>query len=293
VLVMGRTCGVLLVFLLLNACVAPAPTPLQEELSSKAVPVYEGPFSPIRVPIQLEHKPAALNLTGRLGIHTRVRDKNELLSAELHGRLRVLPASDSLLWEFILENALLGEEKVGSGNSPLMEFRARRDKHGVTKEAEIASLGMKVNSLEEKRLFEEIKALVMSQFRSFSAVLPASPIQGGTLLLETEMNAALQTYERLWGSPRCSPQKEKIGYAVRGLGSSKGREMIVAVIEEDFVCVARNERRYNFSMHGYALFDPITGQILENKAMTTVKSFYSFDSIELRMLQHMSADIME
>jgi len=289
---MGRTCAVLLVFLLLNAC-APTPTPLQEELSSKAVPVYEGHFSPIRVPLELEYKPAALNLTGRLGIHTRVREKNELLSAELYGPLRVSPSAESFLWAFRLENAVLGEETVGSGNSPLMEFRARRDKHGVTQEAEIASVGMKVNSLEEKRLFKEIEALVLSQFRSFSAVLPATPIQEGSLLLERDMNSALQAYESLWGSPRCSPSKEKIGYAVRGLGSSKGRRVIVAVMEEDFVCVSRNERRYRFSMHGYALLDTITGQILENKAMTTVKSFYSFDSIELRMLQNVSADIME
>jgi len=67
----------------------------------------------------------------------------------------------------------------------------------------------------------------------------------------------------------------------------------VAAIEEDFVCVARNVRRYNFGLHGYALLDIETGQILEHKVVTTVKSFYSFDSIELRMLQKVSGEILE
>ena len=78
------------------------------------------------------------------------------------------------------------------------------------------------------------------------------------------------------GLLRCSPPKEKIGYAARGIGSLKGRKGVVAVIEEDFVCVSRSERRYSFSMRGYALLDTSTGQILENKIMTTVKSFHSF-----------------
>ena len=124
-------------------------------------------------------------------------------------------------------------------------------------------------------------------------MLPVSPIQEGSLLLEMDMDSALQAYERLWGSPRCSPPKEKIGYAARGLGSFKGRKVIVAAMEENFVCVAKNERRYSFALHGYALLDTETGQILENKALTTVKSFYSFDSIESQMLQKVSGEILE
>jgi hypothetical protein len=174
-----------------------------------------------------------------------------------------------------------------------MEFRARRDRQGATREVDITPVGMKVNTPEEKRRFDEIRALVTSQFRSLSAQLPASPVQEGSLLLETDMHAVLEAYERLWGSPRCSPAKEKIGYTVRGLGSVRGRQVIVIVMEEDFICSARNERRYNFSLHGYALLDTQTGQILEHKAMTAVKSFYSFDSIELRMLQKVSGEILE
>jgi len=287
-----RTFCTLLVFLLLSAC-APTITPMQQELSSKTMPMYEGRFSPIQTPVYLEYRPVAMKLAAQLGIHKNVRDTDEFLSGELYGRLRVSPAGDSFLWEFRLENAVMGEEKISSGNSPLLEFRARRDKQGATKEAEIAPVGMKVNSPEEKRLFEEIKVLVGSQLRSFSAQLPASPVQEGSLLLEMDMNSALQAYERVWGSPQCSPPKEKIGYAARGSGSFKGRRVIVAVMEEDFVCTSRNERRYRFSQHGYALLDTETGQILEHKALTTVKPFYSFDSIELRMLQKFSGEILE
>jgi hypothetical protein len=288
----GRTFCILLVFLFLHACAQTIP-PMQQELSSKTMPMYEGRFYPIQTPIFLEYRPAALKLTGQVGIHQNVRDKDEFFSGELYGRLRVSPAGDSLLWEFSLENAVIGEEKMTSGSASLAEFRARRDRQGVTQEAEIAPVGMKVNSPEEKRLFEETRILIKSQFRSLSAQLPASPIQVGNLLLEMDMSSTLQAYERLWGSPRCSPPKENIGYAVRGLGSFKGRKVIVAVIEEDFVCVARNERRYNFALHGYALLDTETGQILEHKVVTTVKSFYSFDSIELRMLQKVSAEVIE
>ena len=282
----------LLVFLFLNAC-APTLTPIQQEILSKAMPKYEGQLSPIQVPFQLEYGPVTIKLSSHFAVHTNVRDKDEFFSREIYGGLKVSSSQGTLLWEFKLESAVLGEEKITSGTSPLMEFRARRDKQGVTKEAEIRTVGMKANSPEEKRLFEEIRALVTSQFRSFSAVLPVSPIQEGSVLLEMDMNAALQAYEKLWGSPRCSPPKEKIGYAARGIGSLKGRKGVVAVIEEDFVCVSRNERRYSFSMRGYALLDTSTGQILENKIMTTVKSFYSFDSIELRMLQKVSAEIVE
>jgi hypothetical protein len=266
---------------------------MQEELSSKTMPMYEGRFTPIQTPIHLEYRPVAMNLAGQVGVHSNVRDKDEFFSGELHGRLRVLPAGDSLSWEFRLENAGMGEEKLSSGNSPLVEFRAQRDKQGYTRQAEISPVGMKINSPEEKRRFEDLRVLVRSQFRSFSALLPASPIREGNLLLEMDMASALQAYERLWGSPRCSPPKERIGYTARGLGSFKGRKVVVAVIEEDFVCVARNERRYNFALHGYALLDTETGQILEHKTVTTVKSFYSFDSIELRMLQKVSAEILE
>jgi hypothetical protein len=234
-----------------------------------------------------------LKLTGQVGIHQNVRDKDEFFSGELSGGLRVSPAGDTFLWEFRLENAVIGEEKISSGSGSLVEFRARRDKKGVTREAEITPAGMRINSPEEKRLFEETRVLIRSQFRSLSAQLPASPIQEGSLLLEVDMNSALQAYDRLWGSPRCSPQKEKIGYAVRGLGSFKGRKVVVAVIEEDFVCAARNERRYNFALHGYALLDAETAQILEHKAVTTVRSFYSFDSVELRTLQKVSAEVIE
>lgn len=287
-----RTFLIPLVLFLLDGC-APTLTPMQQELSSKAVPMYEGRFSPIQTPFHLQYQPVAMKLAGTLGIHRNVRDKDEFFSGELYGRLRVSPAGESLLWEFRLENAVMGEEKISTGNSPLMEFRAHRDKQGATRDSEIATVGMKVNSPEERRLFEEIRVLVRSQFRSFSAQLPASPVQEGSLLLETDMNSALQAYEWLWGSPRCSPPKEKVGYGARGLGSFKGRKVIVAVIEEDFVCLARNERRYNFALHGYALLDTETGQILENKTLTTVKSFYSFDSIELQLLQKASAEIIE
>jgi hypothetical protein len=288
----ARTYCIIVAFLFLNACAETIP-PMQEELSSKTLPMYEGRFSSLQTPVPLEYRPVAVKLSAQLGIHTNVRDKDELFSGELSGRLRVLPAGDSLLWEFRLENAITGEEKIGSANSPLMEFRARRDKQGATKEAEITTVGMKLNSPEEKRLFEELRVLVRSQFSSLSAQLPASPIQEGSLLLEVDMNSALQVYESLWGSPRCSPPKEKVGYAARGLGSHNGRKVIVAVMEEDFVCVSMKERRYSFGLHGYALLDTETGQILEHKAVTTVKSFYSFDSIEVRMLQKASGEVLE
>jgi hypothetical protein len=287
-----RTFCLLLILVWVGACAETIP-PVQEELSSKAMPAFDGRFSSIQNPIHLEYRPGAMKLAGQLALHRNVRDKDELFSGELSGRLRVLPAGESLLWEFRVENAVLEDEKLGSGNSPLVEFRARRDKQGVTKDFEIAPVGMKVNSPEEKRRFDEIRTLVRSQFRSLSAVLPASPIQEGSLLLEVDMNSALQAYEGLWGSPRCSPPKETIGYAVRGLGVVKGRKVIVAVMEEDFICVSRNERRYNFALHGYALLDVETGQILEHKAVTTVKSFYSFDSVELRTLQKMSGDLID
>lgn len=287
-----RTCCIILAFLFLDACVPPIP-PMQEELSNKAVPMYEGRFTPIQTPFYLEYRPVAMKLVGHLGIHRNIRDKDEFLSAELSGRLRVLPAADSLLWEFRLENAVMSGERIGSGDSSLAEFRARRDTRGVTKEAQVAPVGMKVVSPEETRLFEDIRALVMSQFRSFSAVFPVSPIQEGSLLLERDMSSALGAYESLWGSPECSPVKEKIGYAARGFGSHKGRKVIVAVIEEDFVCVSRNVKRYRFAINGYALLDTETGQILESKVVTSVKSHYSFESIELRMLQKVSGDILE
>jgi hypothetical protein len=287
-----RACITLLAFSLLGACAETIP-PMQEELSSKTMPMYDGRFSSIQTPLYLEYRPVAVKLAGQFGIYQNVRDRDELFSGELYGRLRVVPAGDSLFWEFRVQSAVLGEEKVGSGNSPLVEFRARRDKQGATKDFEIAPVGMKVSSPEEKRLFEQIRALIGSQFRSLSAVLPAAPVQEGSLLLETDMSAALQAYENLWGAPQCSPPKEKIGYAVRGLGSFKGRKVIVAVMEEDFVCTSRKERRYRFSLHGYTLLDTETGQILEHKALTTVKPFYSFDSIEVRMLQKVSSEILE
>jgi hypothetical protein len=288
----GKIFCLFLAFSLFNACAQTIP-PVQEELSSKTMPMYDGRFSSFQTPIRLEYRPVAMNLAGQLAVHTNVRDKDELFSGEVSGRLRVVPARESLLWEFRVENAVLAGQRTGSGPSPLMDFRARRDKQGATKEVEISPIGMKPNSQEDKRRFEEISTLVRSQFRSFSAQLPASPIQEGSVLLETDMDTALQAYERLWGSPRCSPPKEKMGYAVRGLGSFKGRQVIVAVIEEDFVCVAKNERRYTFGLHGYALVDTQTAQILEHKAVTAVKSFYSFDSIEVRMLQKVSGEILQ
>ena len=287
-----RTFCTLLVFLLLNAC-APTLTPVQEELLSRAMPMYEGQVSPIQVPFQLEYRPVTVKLAGHFAVHTSIRDKDEGFSGELYGRLRVSPKGDFLLWGFKLEKAVLGEEKIPSTTSPIMEFRARRDRHGVNEEVELTSPGMQAQSPEEKRQIEELKALLRSQFKSLSAELPTLPIQTGTPLLELDMNSALQAFEKLWGSPRHSPPKQKIGYATKGFGSLKGRKVIVAVLDEDFICVSRNERRYNFGMHGYALLDPDTAQILESKMMTTVKSLYSFDSIEYQMLQKVSAEIME
>jgi hypothetical protein len=287
-----RTFLISLVGLLLSGC-APTLTPMQQELMSTPLPTYEGPLSPIQVPVRLVYAPVTMRLAGQFGWHTSLRDKDEIYSGELDGLLRVSPARDSLLWEFSLEKAVLGGEKVPSGSSPLMEFSALRDPLGSTKESGIRMVGMKADSPADKRSAEEIKAIVKSQFRSLSAELPAQPIQGGTLLLESDMRSVLQTFERLWGSPKCSPPKEKIGYAVRGVGFLKGRKVIVAVLEEDFICVSGNEKRYNLALHGYALLDAQTGQILENKTMTTIKSFYSFDSIELQLLQKVSGEIVK
>ena len=287
-----RTFCTLLVFLLLNAC-APTLTPVQEELLSKAMPMYEGQFSPIQVPFQLEYRPVTVKLAGHFAVHTSIRDKDEGFSGELYGRLRVSPKGDLLLWEFKLENAVLGEQKMTSSAPPLVQFRALRDRYGLTKEGELTITAMKAKSPEENLQVEELKALLLAQFKSLSAEVPTLPIQSGTPLLEIDMKPALQAFEKLWGSPRYSPPKEKIGYSPRGFGSLKGRKVIVAVLDEDFICVAKNERRYSFGMHGYALLDADTAQILESKMMTTVKSLYSFDSIEFRMLQRVSAEIME
>jgi hypothetical protein len=278
--------------LLLGGC-AQNPTLMQEELVSNPVPTYDGPFSPIQVPIQLDYKPVTMKLAGQFAIHTSVRDKDEIYSGELDGLLSVSPAGDLLLWDFGLENAVLGEEKIPCSTPPLIEFRSKRDKLGSTKESEIKIVGMKVSSSDRRHTFEEIRGLVKSQFRSLSAELPALPVQSGTLLLETDTTSVLQAFDRLWGSPRCSPPKDKIGYTVRGLGSLKGRKVIVAVLQEDFTCASQNEKRYSLALHGYALLDVQTGQILENKALTSIKSFYSFDSIELQLLQKASAEIME
>jgi hypothetical protein len=281
-----------LAVLLLGNC-APTLAPMQEELLSNPVPTYDGPFSPIQVPIQLVYQPVTMKLAGQFGIHTSIRDKDEIYSGALDGLLRVSPAGDSLLWAFGVENAVLGEEKIPSITTPLMEFRAKRDKLGSTKESEIKIVGMKVNSSDERHAFEEIRGLVKSQFRSLTAELPARPVQSGTPLLESDTASVLQVFDRLWGSPRCSPPKDKIGYTVRGLGILKGRKVIVAVLEQDFICVSQNEKRYSLALHGYALLDVETGQILENKTLTTIKSFYSFDSIELELLQKVSTEIME
>ena len=69
--------------------------------------------------------------------------------------------------------------------------------------------------------------------------------------------------------------------------------MIVTVIEEVFVCVSSSEKRYRFAINGYALLDAETGQILESKVLTSVKSHYSFESMELRMLQKVSGETLE
>ncbi len=106
-----RTCCFLLAFLILPAC-APTLTPVQQELLSKAIPTYEGQFSPIRVPFQIEYRPVTVTLAGHFAVHTSVRDKEEALSGELNGRLRVSPTGDSFLWEFKLENALMGDQKM-------------------------------------------------------------------------------------------------------------------------------------------------------------------------------------
>jgi hypothetical protein len=90
----GRTFCILLIFLFLHAC-APTLPPMQEELMSKAVPVYEGRFSPIQGPVQLEYKPVSMTLAGHFALHTSVRDKDEILSGELLGTLRVSPMGDS------------------------------------------------------------------------------------------------------------------------------------------------------------------------------------------------------
>jgi len=79
-----------------------------------------------------------------------VRDKDEFSPGSFPAgsgyRLRETPSCG----EFRLENAVIGERKISSGTSPLMEFRARRDKQGATKEAQIAPIGMKVNSPDER-----------------------------------------------------------------------------------------------------------------------------------------------
>ena len=288
----GRFFFISLAGLLFGSC-APTLTPMQEELASNPMPTYDGPFSPIQDPIQLDYKPVTMKLTGQFGLHTSIRDKDEIYSGELDGLLRVSPDGDLLLWDFGLENAVLGEEQIPSSTTPLMAFTAKRDKLGSTRESGIKIVGMKVNSPDERHTSEEIRELVKSQFRSLSAELPASPVQSGTRLMESDTTSVLQAFDRLWGSPKYSPPKDKIGYTVRGLGFLKGRKVVVAVLEEDFICTSRNGKRYSLALHGYALLDVQTGQILENKALTAIKSFYSFDSIELQLLQKVSAEIMQ
>jgi len=85
-------------------------------------------------------------------------------------------------------------------------------------------------------------------------VLPVSPIQQGSLLLEVDLNSALQVYESLWGSPRCSLQRKDRLCCERSR-FSQWTQGGVAVMEEDFVCVSMKERRYSFGLHGYALLD--------------------------------------
>ncbi|MCU0597035.1 MAG: hypothetical protein MUC98_16450, partial [Desulfobacterota bacterium] len=86
-----RAFCVLLIFLFVGACAETIP-PIQEELSSKTVPAFDGRFSSIQNPIHLEYRPGTIRLAGQLALHRNVRDKDELFSGELSGRLRVLPA---------------------------------------------------------------------------------------------------------------------------------------------------------------------------------------------------------
>jgi hypothetical protein len=95
----ARTYWIIVSFLFLSACAEAIP-PMQEELSSKTLPMYEGRFSSLQTPVPLVYRPVRMRLAGTFGIYKNVRDRDELFTGELSGRLKVSPASDSLLWEF-------------------------------------------------------------------------------------------------------------------------------------------------------------------------------------------------
>jgi len=48
---------------------------MQEELSSKTLPMYEGRFSSLQTPVPLEYRPVRMRLAGTLGIYKNVRDR--------------------------------------------------------------------------------------------------------------------------------------------------------------------------------------------------------------------------
>jgi len=90
-----------------------------------------------------------------------------------------------------------------------MEFRARRDKQGATKEAEITTVEMNSTPLKKSASLRNSGSCQVTVLRAFRGASCARSNRE-SLLLEVDLNSALQVYESLWGSPRCSPSKEKI-----------------------------------------------------------------------------------
>ncbi|MFC1882172.1 hypothetical protein ACFL2S_11830 [Thermodesulfobacteriota bacterium] len=285
--------------LLLTSCASP----LKQKFISEKEPKFEGPVSPITIPIQFEYKPARSNWK----YETIIQIGKNTAESRMSGNFNISALGDLLVWNITVLKLKIGT-KTTAHNLPIIDARMLTDKFGVTREFEMSLPSVKNSKLSDKER-QKIRAGFKKNVKQLMSDFPTSPIQSGDVIrnlldkedlkklispflvlpatiqdavdvLRAEEEAAATGDAPPPSPPRAVAEAivtvgiKEINLILKGWCYHENRKTILASVDE-WRSEENQELMVNAKFVGYVLYDPTTFQTVKGELLITVNAFDS------------------
>jgi len=254
----------------LTTLVISCSSPLKNELMFHEIIQFEGFVTPIRIPIQLEYKPAAVEFKAIISVDKKDKDEGKVLSLSLDGHFEISRLGDKLLWDFKITKMKTGN-KVYSPKNPIVDARLLTDSHGKVIEYELALPGIDRSKIEDAKYFEIYngweKKIKNNNLFFNRFIFPDHPVKSGDLIYGIP-SKQIEDFLGDLHEPLRSGLKgiRDINQILNGWIYYEGEKaLLTSVNDELFIEDPRFTGKVSFKVSGYSILDKNCFQHIKTK----------------------------
>ena len=267
---------------------------IEKELRDSKTPKYDGPITPIVIPIQAEYTPVKIEfkVSTSMSMSDMINGSivNDTSHLETVGKKEVLKLGELLTWDISI-NKLITNRDTLAPNTAIVSLRVLTDKYGNIHESEIMSSfldGSSVNKKVRDNLIEGIRKS-MKVF-GVAPILTNVPLRSGDTIMEIDKALFAEMMETT--EENVSFTKE-LKWKVDGWSYFNKRRVIVTSIDDD-AAIYYKDYRLDIEVKGYCIFDPESFQIIDGKTLFLMNApLRNNDYFSTKAFSHHSSRLIE